>query len=333
VHLVVPPGGVFRDVRRIELGPRTLSIGRGEACDVRLDVAGVDAEHAKISEVALIALGPDIAIGDVPLDQGGRRLISPGDEIQIGSVVVALEGRDPQDTRTAADAQEVGALGRPRPQGPKVRVVEGENFGEELVLAEEGRDYVVGRHAEADLVLDDREVSREHIKVRRQGWTVYVRDSGSTRGSYIGRSPLYGQDVKEWQRPRMLRLGATVLSLDLPEEVRLSATPAPVASGPMTPESRSPAVPAASSDPSGVSRVIGSPPSSAAAPAVAPSVPATAASNPVLMPVAAPSRGGPARTAWKRSGPTIGRFSGLLLLGLAGLAILGALFVVFTLLE
>jgi len=42
---------------------------------------------------------------------------------------------------------------------------------------------------------------------------------------------------------------------------------------------------------------------------------------------------GPAKRGWKKSGPTIGRASGLLLLALAGLAILGALFVVFSLLE
>jgi hypothetical protein len=40
-----------------------------------------------------------------------------------------------------------------------------------------------------------------------------------------------------------------------------------------------------------------------------------------------------ARTAWKKSGPTIGKASGLLLLALAGLVILGGLFVVFSLLE
>ena len=37
--------------------------------------------------------------------------------------------------------------------------------------------------------------------------------------------------------------------------------------------------------------------------------------------------------AWKKSGTTIGRASGLLLLALAGLLILGGLFVVFILLE
>jgi hypothetical protein len=41
----------------------------------------------------------------------------------------------------------------------------------------------------------------------------------------------------------------------------------------------------------------------------------------------------PARKAWKKTGPTIGKASGLLLLALAGLVILGGLFVVFSLLE
>ena len=45
------------------------------------------------------------------------------------------------------------------------------------------------------------------------------------------------------------------------------------------------------------------------------------------------SQGGPSRKAWKKSGPTIGKASGLLLLALAGLVILGGLFVVFSLLE
>lgn len=339
MHLVVPPGGVFRDVRRIELGPRTLTVGRAEACDVRLDVAGVDEEHAKISEVALIALGTDIAIGDVPLDQGARRLISPGDEIQIGSVVVAVEGTDPQDVaQQSGGTLEMGALGRPRPappKGPKIRVVEGDNFGEELVLEEEGKDYTLGRGAKADLVLDDREVSREHVRVRRQGWRVFIQDLGSLRGTFLGRSPLYAQEPKEWPHARMLRIGVTVLSLDLPEEVRRSQAPPPAPSAPMTPESRSPMAPPA--EPSGIGRVTAVPhslpaPTQRMPDAPTPSAP-TVASNPILAPVAAPARGGVNRTAWKASGPRLGKASGLLLLGVAGLAILGAIFVVFTLLE
>ena len=132
VHLVVPAGGSFRETRRIELDARVLTIGRAASCDVRVDVPGVDDEHAKISEVALVAVGADCAIGDVPLDAGQRRLIMPGDEIQVGSVVLALDGKDPsaQDT--------------PR-QVPRIRVVEGQNLGAELLLTVENHEYIIGR--------------------------------------------------------------------------------------------------------------------------------------------------------------------------------------------
>jgi len=347
VHLVVPPGGSFRETRRIELGARVLTIGRAEGCDVRVDVPGVDDEHAKISEVALIAVGADCAVGDVPLDAGQRRLVIPGDEIQIGSVVLALDGQDPTPTEG----------GR---RGPRIRVVEGQNFGGELALEAENREYVIGRSPKADLVLEDREVSREHIKVVRRGYNVFIYDAASTRGSWLGRSAVYQGTRVEWQRPRMLKLGATVLSLDLPEEAR-AAAPAVQVSAPMTPPPRVVRPGAAKPHPSapspageqGLPANVGvfhyeakpqPPPSSSPIPAsVPPSRPAAMPSVPPQMLPSVPpptamgasSRTGVAasRTAWKKSGPTIGRASGLLLLALAGIAILGVLFVVFSLME
>ena len=349
MHLVVPPGGSFRETRRIELGPRVLTIGRSESCDVRVDVPGVDDEHAKISEVALIAVGPDCAVGDVPLDAGQRRLVIPGDEIQIGSVVLALDGHDP--------SQSEGAV-----RGPRIRVVEGQNFGDELLLAAENREYVIGRSPKADLVLEDREVSREHIKIVRRGYSVFIYDAASTRGSWLGRSAVYQGSRIEWQRPRMLKLGATVLSLDLPEEAR-ARSPAVQVSAPMTPPPRrvrggadkpqpapqpvipdtgppanivayhyeakpqaaSPLPPAAQPTPMMMQHApLQGPAPSAPPPGMLPSVPPPSAAR--------TSYAGP-RTAWKKSGPTIGRASGLLLLALAGIAILGVLFVVFSLME
>ncbi len=371
MYLVVPPGGSFPETRRIELGPAALTIGRAEACEIRVDVPGVDQEHAKISEVALIALGPDCAIGDVPLDQGSRRLLMPGDEIQIGSVVVALEGDDPS----------IGNDGRtPHPvlEGARVRVVEGSNFGDELLLKDEHREYVIGRGPKCDLVIEDREVSREHVKVVRRGYNIFVQDQSSTRGSWLGRSAVYTGATVEWARPRMMRVGATVLSLELPEAIRRAA-PGAQPSAPMTPPPRSrgtlplgtPSAPAVQAPPvktphapqiltqdgpqealfGGAAAV----PDTAKLPPYAhdptprpqqhqqpqhqpqPHHPLPGISSPMMMAHTAASLGvapsGPAKKGWKKSGPTIGRASGLLLLALAGLAILGALFVVFSLLE
>jgi pSer/pThr/pTyr-binding forkhead associated (FHA) protein len=348
VHLVVPAGGSFRETRRIELGPRVLTIGRTEKCDVQLDVPGVDDEHAKISEVALIAVGPDCAVGDVPLDQGQRRLIMPGDEIQIGAVVVTLEGNDPSLIPPPPDdAGENVALGRARPRGPKVRVVEGANFGDEMVMEEENRLYVIGRAPKCDLVLEDREVSREHVKLVRRGFQVFIQDQSSTRGSWLGRTSVYSGSTIEWARPRMLKVGATVLSLELPVEWRGHIVPSPQSSNnaftPPPKKRKSDAPPASkTTDP-----MIGAPPSPKSVPPAAQSnppppqlgsqPPQAMDSNlaPMPMPSSPPPQGHGrgSRKAWKKSGPVIGKASGLLLLALAALTILGALFVVFSLME
>lgn len=350
VHLVVPPGGCFRETRRIELGPRVLTIGRGEKCDVRLDVPGVDDEHARISEVALIAIGADCAIGDVPLDAGSRRLVTSGDEIQIGSVVLAVEGDDPSLLPPPPGAAgENYALGQLRMRGPKVRVVEGHNFGDELTLEEENRLYVIGRAPKCDLVLEDREVSREHLKLVRRGYSVFIQDQSSTRGSWLGRTSVYSGSTIEWTRPRMLKVGATILSLELPEEVRRNA-PGAQASAPHTPAPRSknhlpppPASSAPGGSPSsrpapGRYETTPSPPSTNTPPPVhyapQPQSPPSGAPMPVTpVPVSVPASSKGPRKAWKKTGPTIGKASGLLLLALAALTILGALFVVFSLME
>lgn len=332
VHLVVPPGGSFRETRTFELGPRVLTIGAKPSCDIHIDVPGVDDEHAKISEVALIAVGPDCAMGDVPLDAGQRRLVTSGDEIQIGSVVLVVDGVD------SAHLEE------PRRIAPRIRVVEGANFGAELVLGAENKEYVIGRSPKADLVLEDREVSREHVKLVRRGNSIFLFDAASTRGSWLGRTSVYQATRVEWQRPRMLKVGATVLSLDLPDDGR-HKIPAAVPSAPMTAPVRSkekpivtPAAPVEAGPPpenivayhyqakpavagpeSGIPS--SSPHRTPAPPAITPSVPPPSMSQ------------GGGRGAWKKEGTKIGRASGLLLLALGGLALLAVLFVVFSLME
>lgn len=347
MYLVVPPGGAFREPRRIELGPRPLTIGRGSACDVRLDVPGVDDEHAKVSEVALVAVGPDCAVGDVPLDPGARRLLMPGDELQIGSVVLALEGEDPSLLPpSSSDAQEVPAIGHaPPPMAPRLRVVEGPNFGDELVMAEEGKAYTVGRGPKCDLVLEDREVSREHVVVQRQGFKIFVKDSSSTRGSWIGRAAVYQGSSIEWRRPSMLKLGATVLSLDLPEAYRRANAPAQASAG-MTPAPRHygrPKVDSTPTLPDSTAALRSAPPPGAAParssadssqeilplPISAPELPAA-----VDRPVPPPKRDvAKDRKAWKKSGATLGRAGGIALLAVATVAIAFAIFVLFSLIE
>ena len=43
----------------------------------------------------------------------------------------------------------------------------------------------IGRAVENDLVVTSRRVSREHARLRRQGWRVFLEDRGSTNGTFL----------------------------------------------------------------------------------------------------------------------------------------------------
>jgi pSer/pThr/pTyr-binding forkhead associated (FHA) protein len=327
VHLVVPPGGSFRETRRIALGAKPLTIGRAEKCEIRIDVPGIDDEHATITIDALIAIGPDCAVGDVPMDAGVRRLVQPGDEIMIGPLVLALEG---QTNRLPGSAN-----------APRIRVVEGENAGSEVLLTFENKEYIIGRAKTADLILKDREVSREHLKVTRKGFSIHVYDAASTRGSFLGRAAVYQGSTVEWQRPRMLKVGATVLALDLPPEA--GPVPSAVASAPQTFTPRAAPPPPQTFAPSpdvlaqgppttvGVFHYEAKPQNDAPIVPSAPSMPPMSGGG---VPIPVSSRSGiENRGGWKKSGTQIGKGSGLLLLIVGGLVILGGLFLIFSLME
>jgi pSer/pThr/pTyr-binding forkhead associated (FHA) protein len=320
VQLVVPPGGSFRETRRIPLGAKPMTIGRAEKCEIRVDVPGIDDEHATIAVDALVAIGPDCAIGDVPMDAGVRRLVQPGDEIMIGPLVFVVEG-NPRPTAGA--------------NAPRIRVVEGQSAGSEVLLAFENKEYIIGRSKTADLVLKDREVSREHLKVTRRGFNIHVFDAASTRGSFLGRAAVYQGSNVEWHRPRMLKIGATVLALDLPAEA--GPVPSAIPSAPQTfspskappPQTFSPSPHALAEGPPtnvGVFHYEAKPQNDAplvpSAPGLPPSGAAPSSRNNI------DNRGG-----WKKSGTTIGRGSGLVLLLVAGIVVLGGLFLVFSLME
>lgn len=230
MHLLVPPIGTTAETRRIAIGSGALTIGRAPSCEIRLDVAGVDPEHARVERllngVVLLALGQGCFVGDVALEPGSQRLVQSGDEVLLGSVVLRLV-----DERPRLDSIDM-ALSGIQEEGPCVRVVEGANIGAELVLSREGHPYVIGRDGAADLALEDREVSRNHLHLVRRGHQVFAIDQTSTRGSYIGRARVQPSTPTPWDRPAMLRVGATVLSLHLPASY-LARNPAADAGPPL----------------------------------------------------------------------------------------------------
>jgi hypothetical protein len=48
-----------------------------------------------------------------------------------------------------------------------------------------GDSIVIGRAVENDIVITSKRVSREHARVRRDGWRVMLEDMGSTNGTFL----------------------------------------------------------------------------------------------------------------------------------------------------
>jgi pSer/pThr/pTyr-binding forkhead associated (FHA) protein len=98
----------------------------------------------------------------------------------------------------------------------KVLVRSGPDLGKELVLAELGRGYVIGRNAGLDLTLSDPDASRRHVEVGRRGPLLWVKDLGSKNGAMLEGQKLTANKETIWPRGKVVSLGATELGFDDP---------------------------------------------------------------------------------------------------------------------
>src|SRR6185369_14684572 len=124
------------------------------------------------------------------LRAGEPRPLAPGQSFKLADVELMFEGPTVGDgpvvsesTATLARRLVNDLFGSCRPaEVARILVEGGLQDGRELVLMEVGRSYRVGRAAGCDLVLDDEDVSREHVAFERRWNGVEVRDLDSKNG-------------------------------------------------------------------------------------------------------------------------------------------------------
>jgi pSer/pThr/pTyr-binding forkhead associated (FHA) protein len=118
-----------------------------------------------------------------------------------------------------------------------LEIVEGPGAGQQLALA---RPVVLGRAADADLVLADGEVSRHHARVSPapEGYAI-VEDLGSANGTFVNQNEVEG--AARIDPGDELLLGVTLMQVrsrqqvaDQPSAVR--AVPPPLATTPRAPD-------------------------------------------------------------------------------------------------
>jgi len=103
-------------------------------------------------------------------------------------------------------------LVNPQDYGRKSRsvleIIQGPDSGRTFIL--EGNEYHMGRHAQCEIVLNDAEVSRRHLKISQAGDDWIVDDLGSTNGTWLNGQRITKQKISPGDR---VEIGETVLIL------------------------------------------------------------------------------------------------------------------------
>lgn len=207
----------------VTLALSCVRMGSAEACDFRVLHPSVSPHHATLEgRGGLVLIRDEGSESGTELEGVGR--LAPGAEhaVRNGAVVrlgaVALELRFATEDGASSSHGTMGlalrfldeAQARGDVRGVALFVREGPGRRKELRLRE-GGSYVVGRGRDADMMLEDLDVSRHHAIVSLRGGDVFVRDLGSRNGTHLGPRRLAREVETLWPSGPLLRLGGTSL--------------------------------------------------------------------------------------------------------------------------
>ncbi|HYQ18590.1 MAG TPA: FHA domain-containing protein [Polyangiaceae bacterium] len=215
---------------KISLDAPRIVIGRGEGCEIRLPDPSVSHRHASIrqrgSDYVVVDEGSTNGtfVGPVRLSPQAPRMVRSGELLRVGRIWLELtiESVPPTDdvqlaTREIALSLVSSALeAQGEAAAVKVLVCGGPDAGKELVLAELGRAYTIGRGQSLDLTLSDPDASRRHVEVGRRGPLLWVKDLGSKNGALLDGHLLTANKETTWPRDKLVKLGATELAFEDP---------------------------------------------------------------------------------------------------------------------
>jgi pSer/pThr/pTyr-binding forkhead associated (FHA) protein len=215
---------------KISLDAPRIVIGRGEGCEIRLPDPSVSHRHATIrqrgSDYVVVDEGSTNGtfVGPVRLSPQAPRVVRSGELVRIGRIWLELlldtvPSKDDAQltTREIALSLVSSALAaQGEAASPKLIVQSGPDQGQQLLLTELGRAYVIGRGPGLDLTLSDVDCSRRHVEVARRGAGIWIKDLGSKNGAELAGNRLPANKDTAWPRGKLVKLGNTELGYDDP---------------------------------------------------------------------------------------------------------------------
>jgi hypothetical protein len=223
--LVIPPRDTSASEQRIPLHAEGVDIGGAADCDAVIDHPSVGTARVRIERrgehwVVIDREGRGMcSVGGVPLHPREPRIVRPPHQLRLGDVDLELAfDVMPSDSQSGSTREvalrATGFVAEVAPAQPRVRVVEGPHMGEVLELAHAG-PFRVGRAKSCALFLESDDASREHFAIERQAHRIVVKDLGSARGTFLGRSRLEAHRAAVWDATRMVRAADAVFALEV----------------------------------------------------------------------------------------------------------------------
>ncbi len=237
--LVIPPSQSAAHEQRIALREEGFDVGGAADCDAVIDHPTVGTARVRLERrgehwVVIDREGRGMcSVGGLPLQPREARIVRPPHQLRLGEIDIEL-AFDPSDSESEPGATREVALraaefvAEVAPAQPRVRVVEGPRMGEMLELAHAG-PFRVGRAKSCDLFLESEDASREHFAIERQSGRVIVKDLGSARGTFLGRTRLEPHRGAVWDPSRMIRAAEAVFSLEMATDTAAERLLAPLA--------------------------------------------------------------------------------------------------------
>jgi len=214
----------------------SLLLGRDSGCHVVLPLSAVSRTHARITRESGVCYIEDCGssfgtqVNNEPLPQGEKRRLYNGDIIAIAQFDLSFATTVQMNTGTHAWRVD---LSRPSQrlsirltENPYLRIMNGPNEGTRIEL-EEGHEYIVGRTAEAQILLNTDLVSRKHAKLRRDLGGTHVEDLGSRNGIRLNRKAIAAATLSDGDELEIGGIKMLYIDLDDMKNEPLPALPPP----------------------------------------------------------------------------------------------------------
>jgi ABC transport system ATP-binding/permease protein len=188
------------------------TLGRGEECDVILDGETVSRQHCEIVRWGTVFVVEDSSRNGTYVNgqRANRAQLRDGDQIRIGQNLLLVHFSSGFHTGTIAPKATAPHRLPPAVELKPHIVVKGleegvtQPFGDERIT--------IGRRSDNHLILDDDNISRQHVSIERCNGQYLVCDLGSANGTYLNDRRIDRAQLNDGDR---LRIGHFVMTVSL----------------------------------------------------------------------------------------------------------------------